>query len=70
LVTIASISTAEPETSDIIEHPDFANPQPVLWPANAAEAFDATSACLCRLISQMNFKRLPNGGSHIRFQNS
>jgi hypothetical protein len=66
LVTIARISTVE--AGDIIEHSGPADPKPISRPANATQALDATSAYLCRLMPQMDFKRTPHSGSNVGLQ--
>lgn len=45
---------------DVIEHPDFIEPEPILGTIEPAETFDATLADLLRLEAQVEFDTFPN----------
>jgi hypothetical protein len=47
---------------DVIEHPDFTDPEPVLGLIESTQALDATPAELCWLVPQVKFDRVTDPG--------
>jgi hypothetical protein len=50
---------------DVIEHPHFSNPKPILRLTQAPQALDPALAHPGRLVSQVPFQRVPNFGPMV-----
>src|SRR5712692_3082391 len=55
---------------NIIEHPNFADAQPILRAEQSSQPLDATTARFLWLVSQMRFERSPHGRPNVGRQPS
>jgi hypothetical protein len=53
---------------NIIEHPDVADPQPVLRPAQSSQSLDSATARFLGLVPEIRFERSSYSRPNVRFQ--
>jgi hypothetical protein len=58
----------DPVFFDVIEHPHFSDPEPVLWAGEPFEALDAAPTQPLRLMSEMQFDGVPDFTTDMRAQ--